>query len=162
HVDDAAVEALMAYDWPGNIRELENVIERAVVLSDGPALTRDDLPPEVRRPPRRRGRPAVAVAAAALAPAPASRPPPAWDRPVGVGRLVAAEGLLADGGGAEQAAQPHRLDGGAGDEHQRALLLEPLVQDVHGPQVQGRRVALVGAGRPLEQVRDLDLGLAED
>jgi len=50
HLDPDAVEALVAHDWPGNIRELENVIERAVVLSDGPALTLDDLPPEVRQP----------------------------------------------------------------------------------------------------------------
>jgi transcriptional regulator with GAF, ATPase, and Fis domain len=48
-LDESAVEALMAHDWPGNIRELENVIERAVVLSDGPALSVDDLPQEVRR-----------------------------------------------------------------------------------------------------------------
>ena len=33
-----ALEALMNYDWPGNIRELQNVIERSVVLSDGPEL----------------------------------------------------------------------------------------------------------------------------
>jgi transcriptional regulator with GAF, ATPase, and Fis domain len=65
HLDDSAVEALVAYDWPGNIRELENVIERAVVLADGPALTREDLPPEVRRPVRRRSRVAVALAAPA-------------------------------------------------------------------------------------------------
>ena len=37
HLDPEAVEALVAYDWPGNIRELENTIERAVVLADGPA-----------------------------------------------------------------------------------------------------------------------------
>jgi formate hydrogenlyase transcriptional activator len=33
-----AMEALTTYDWPGNIRELQNVIERSVVLSSGPAL----------------------------------------------------------------------------------------------------------------------------
>src|SRR5204863_5544508 len=33
-----AMDALVQYPWPGNIRELENVIERAVILSPGPAL----------------------------------------------------------------------------------------------------------------------------
>jgi formate hydrogenlyase transcriptional activator len=33
-----ALDALTSYDWPGNIRELQNVIERSVVLSDGPEL----------------------------------------------------------------------------------------------------------------------------
>ncbi len=58
HLDPDAVEILATYDWPGNIRELENVIERAVVLSDGPALTVADLPAEVRAlpAPRRRTR----------------------------------------------------------------------------------------------------------
>ena len=64
HIDDDAVEALLAHDWPGNIRELENVIERAVVLADGPALTLDDLPIEVRDPSRRRS-PARALVPAA-------------------------------------------------------------------------------------------------
>ena len=49
HLDPEAVEALVAYDWPGNIRELENVLERAVVLADGPAVTLDDLPAELRQ-----------------------------------------------------------------------------------------------------------------
>jgi transcriptional regulator with GAF, ATPase, and Fis domain len=57
HLDPETVEALVAYDWPGNIRELENVLERAVVLAEGPAVTLDDLPPEVRQPGRRRLRP---------------------------------------------------------------------------------------------------------
>jgi formate hydrogenlyase transcriptional activator len=41
-VSAEAMEALAGYPWPGNIRELENVIERAVILSAGPALR---LPP---------------------------------------------------------------------------------------------------------------------
>ncbi|MFI5454806.1 MAG: sigma 54-interacting transcriptional regulator [Isosphaerales bacterium] len=57
HLDPEAVEALVAYDWPGNIRELENVLERAVVLADGPAVTLGDLPQELRQPSRRRLRP---------------------------------------------------------------------------------------------------------
>jgi formate hydrogenlyase transcriptional activator len=41
HIDSIPSEtmkALVRYEWPGNIRELQNVIERAVILSPGPAL----------------------------------------------------------------------------------------------------------------------------
>ncbi|WP_408890074.1 sigma-54 dependent transcriptional regulator [Myxococcus faecalis] len=44
------LQALLAHDWPGNIRELENAIERAVVLTQGQELTTDDLPPVLRGP----------------------------------------------------------------------------------------------------------------
>jgi len=37
-IPEDALEALTRYDWPGNIRELQNVIERAVILSTGPTL----------------------------------------------------------------------------------------------------------------------------
>ena len=79
HLDPEAVEALVAYDWPGNIRELENVLERAVVLADGPAVMLDDLPQELRQPARRRLRPRLpapvaAAAGAANAPGDSGRP----------------------------------------------------------------------------------------
>src|SRR6266849_3319455 len=38
HISEEAMEALRHHDWPGNIRELQNVIERAVILSAGPNL----------------------------------------------------------------------------------------------------------------------------
>ena len=44
------LQALLSHDWPGNIRELENAIERAVVLAQGQELTTDDLPPVLRGP----------------------------------------------------------------------------------------------------------------
>jgi two-component system response regulator PilR (NtrC family) len=43
-----AMELLEHHDWPGNIRELENVIERAVALEATPAVLPDSLPPAVR------------------------------------------------------------------------------------------------------------------
>jgi len=48
-IDDDALLALKSYAWPGNIRELENVIERAVVLAEGPTITIEELPAEVLR-----------------------------------------------------------------------------------------------------------------
>jgi DNA-binding NtrC family response regulator len=44
----AALAALAAYPWPGNVRQLENVLERAVLLASGRELALADLTPEVR------------------------------------------------------------------------------------------------------------------
>jgi two-component system NtrC family response regulator len=43
-----AMQALTAYSWPGNVRQLENVVERCVVLALGEYLELDDLPSELR------------------------------------------------------------------------------------------------------------------
>ncbi len=49
-VSQDAMRCLMDYSWPGNIRELENAIERAVILCSGSEITLGDLPPEIREP----------------------------------------------------------------------------------------------------------------
>jgi DNA-binding NtrC family response regulator len=43
-ISSGALAMLKAYDWPGNIRQLENAIFRAIVLADGPVLTSDEFP----------------------------------------------------------------------------------------------------------------------
>ena len=63
-----ALEALQAYDWPGNIRQLEWAIERAVVLGESERIEVRDLPPEVLQPAVTSAR-AAGQAAATAAPA---------------------------------------------------------------------------------------------
>jgi NtrC-family two-component system response regulator AlgB len=41
---EAAQKLMLSYDWPGNLRELRNVLERAVILADGPLIQAWDLP----------------------------------------------------------------------------------------------------------------------
>jgi transcriptional regulator with PAS, ATPase and Fis domain len=48
-VDNATMRILIAHPWPGNIRELDNVIERAMILGNGEWITPDDLPPAIRK-----------------------------------------------------------------------------------------------------------------
>jgi len=50
-VDNACLAALKTRSWPGNARELRNVIERAVIVSAGPLITVADLPAEGALPP---------------------------------------------------------------------------------------------------------------
>jgi DNA-binding NtrC family response regulator len=44
-VDNATIRGLMSAPWTGNVRELDNALERAVILSEGPILTPDDFSP---------------------------------------------------------------------------------------------------------------------
>ena len=47
-IDDEALLCLRAFSWPGNIRQLENVIERGVVITSSKSLQVDDLPDEIK------------------------------------------------------------------------------------------------------------------
>lgn len=56
-IDSDALAAIEAHEWPGNIRELENIIERAVVLADSEMITMADLPDEFQSGNHRRLQP---------------------------------------------------------------------------------------------------------
>jgi two-component system response regulator PilR (NtrC family) len=60
-ISGAALASLQAYNWPGNIRELENAMERAVALERTPSILNDSLPEQMRG--------AQASSASAVAPA---------------------------------------------------------------------------------------------
>jgi two-component system response regulator HydG len=47
-IEESAREALSSYGWPGNVRQLARVLERALALADGPAITLADLPDQIR------------------------------------------------------------------------------------------------------------------
>jgi len=46
-ISAAAIACLTAYEWPGNIRELENLMERTMLFCDGPEIQARELPPEI-------------------------------------------------------------------------------------------------------------------
>ena len=52
-LDPDARRVLLSYPWPGNVRQLRNVIENMVVMAPGDKLTVEDLPGEIHRPPGR-------------------------------------------------------------------------------------------------------------
>lgn len=49
-VEDSAMQVLLNYEWPGNVRQLMNTLERATVLADDNTITIDDLPQEIFQP----------------------------------------------------------------------------------------------------------------
>jgi DNA-binding NtrC family response regulator len=60
-VDQAAMRILEQYDWPGNIRELRNVIERAIILADGRFIEVGHLPPNLAVVEREAAMPALTL-----------------------------------------------------------------------------------------------------
>jgi two-component system NtrC family response regulator len=44
-----AIEALINYDWPGNVRQLENVLERVLLLDTNEVITRGELPSQIAK-----------------------------------------------------------------------------------------------------------------
>jgi two-component system response regulator PilR (NtrC family) len=68
----AALEALEAYDFPGNVRELENILERAMAMCDGSTVESEDLMLPQRHARAAPDMPHAAVAATAAAPASAT------------------------------------------------------------------------------------------
>jgi nitrogen regulation protein NR(I) len=64
HLDEAALKLLAEYSWPGNIRELENLMERSVLFADGPVISAASLPDALRE--RQAGTAAAPVPSAPL------------------------------------------------------------------------------------------------
>ncbi|MCW5697264.1 MAG: sigma-54-dependent Fis family transcriptional regulator [Bauldia sp.] len=75
-IDAAALDLLSAYRWPGNVRQLENAVFRAVVLADGPTLTTAEFPQIAAHL-------SMGLAAGDLAPPSAAVQPPAPTAPSG-------------------------------------------------------------------------------
>jgi DNA-binding NtrC family response regulator len=81
-VDDGVMDLLVSYPWPGNVRQLENAVFRAVVMADGETLKLDDF-----------GQIAGRLAQAAQDTASASPFPPTSYTPQGVGLRVSPTGM---------------------------------------------------------------------
>ena len=87
-----ALRSLLTHSWPGNIRELRNVMERAVALCKGPMIGLDDLPPTLHR---------LVPASAAPSAGPASEPqtrsnPPAGSTSLATSKALVESGVIAD------------------------------------------------------------------
>jgi two-component system response regulator HydG len=93
-MSSAARRRLLAFDWPGNVRQLRNVVESMVVVDYDGLLDADDLPEELAEPPEAAGETPTAPLVALVG------------KPLGeVERLFIAETLRVTGGNREDAAQ---------------------------------------------------------
>jgi two-component system response regulator HydG len=60
-ISGKALDLLVRYDWPGNIRELENCIERAVIMAREEAILPADFPPQIRMLSQAQGKDGFAI-----------------------------------------------------------------------------------------------------
>ena len=90
-IEEAALEKLADYSWPGNIRELQNVIERAVILAPGGVITADGVRLQEHAPVPA----AVGEVTAAPAPPPVAPAPPSVRSLVDVERAAIADAIRA-------------------------------------------------------------------
>jgi two-component system NtrC family response regulator/two-component system response regulator HydG/two-component system response regulator AtoC len=89
-----ALRSMLTHSWPGNIRELRNVIERAVALCDNELIGLDDLPPSFQRPAVVTGAP-PSPQPANLDPSPSLSPLPTnGATPLAHSRAVAESGVI--------------------------------------------------------------------
>ena len=103
-LDESAVEALCAHSWPGNIRELANTLERAVLMANGPRLGAEDLQFKTRK---RNATPTGTIATPTNGSAPRSAPLAPTDLRTAldeVERRMISEALVRTGGNRTEAA----------------------------------------------------------
>ena len=104
-ISEEAVEALQAYAWPGNVRQLETAIDRAVLLGEADEIQAPDLPSE------------ILPAAMVVSPSTASHPAQSG--------VIAASGEALPGAGQPGALAPVIAEG-SWEEHEKAKILEAL------------------------------------
>ncbi len=106
-----AIERLVAYQWPGNIRELENLMERTILFCEGPEIRVSDLPPEVAgaSTPQSASTPSHAPGEETLRPAPESLKEAVRAETERVERELIQRALDATGGNVTQAARKLKI-----------------------------------------------------
>ncbi|MFN8642228.1 MAG: sigma 54-interacting transcriptional regulator [Candidatus Binatia bacterium] len=118
-----AGRVLLQHGYPGNIRELENIVEHAVALCDGDTATEEHLPPYLTGEMPYRVSSSAAAATNGHAPAIADGPPPAWPAPPRLPTQADPVDLEADLAAYEKAILLRALDQAGGVKKRAAELL---------------------------------------